>query len=688
MKKVLFRTAGCFMLLGLCAVWAEEGMWTFDNPPAKALSDKYGFVASQEWLDHVRLSSVRFMDGGSGAFISPNGLVMTNHHVAMGQLQKISTTEKNYVQTGFFASRPEEEIQSPDLEVNVLVSMKNVTDEVRASIPKGLSEMEALKAQKAAIARIEKASLDQTGLKSEVVTLYQGGEFWLYCNRKYTDVRLVMAPERQAAYYGGDDDNFTYPRFDLDMAFFRVYENGKPLRSEHFFKWNAAGAREGELVFVTGNPGRTNRLYTLDQLKFQRDLQLPLTLLYFDRRLDILYRFSGTGAEQSRRALNSIFGIENSKKSVRGEYEGLLDPSLFRQKGEDEAALRKLIRENGAWKKAFGGAWDAISSAVEKQRSVAKNKQYRQIIGSRMASFATDIVLYAREIVKPDAERLESFHDSKLEALRFRLFSRAPIYRDLEIFQAVEGLKLSVQELGQDDPYLSIVLDRRTPEESIKPILEKTRLNEPDFRRSLIEGGRAAVEQCDDPLVVLVRKLEPVIRTDIEWSQKNVESVLNAAGEKIARARFAAYGKSTYPDATFTPRLSYGAVKGYPMNGTIAPCKTTLYGLFDRALSFDRKGDFELPARFWERKDALDLSTPVNFVCSCDIIGGNSGSPVIDRNAGLVGLVFDGNIESLPGRFIFDETRNRTVSVHSAYILEALRKLYDAGSLADEIEGK
>jgi len=677
-----------FIPMGLCVVMADEGMWTFDNPPVKQLQQKYGFTPTQEWLDHVRLASVRFMDGGSGAFISPNGLAMTNHHVAIGQLQKLSTPEKNYVQTGFLASTREEEIKAPDLEVNVLMSMENVTDVIRASVKKGMREVEALSSRKAAIAKIEKESLEKTGLKSQVVVLYQGGEYWLYRYKKYTDVRLVMAPERRAAYYGGDDDNFTFPRYDLDMAFFRVYENDKPIRTDHYFKWNLKGAEDGDLVFVSGNPGSTNRSYTIEQLKFQRDLQYPLTLNYFDSRLDILYRYSKIGPEQSRRALNTIFGLENSKKSLRGEYEGLLDPALFKKKADKEIEFRNQVNMNREWKKACADSWDRIAGAVKKQNTVAKTKLYRTIVGSRMASVATDIVFYVEEITKPDAERLDAYHDSKLEDLRFRLISRAPFYRDLEIVQAVEGLKLSIRELGKDDPYLQVALNGKTPEETIKPVLEKTRVNEVDFRKKLIDGGKEAILQCDDPLVVLVRRLEPILRADQEWYQKNIESVITAESEKIAQAAFAVHSKTISPDASRTLRLSYGRVKGYPMNGTVAPSKTTLYGLFDRALSFDRKGDFEPPARFWEKKDRLDLSTPVNFVCTCDIIGGNSGSPVISRNAELVGLVFDGNIESLPGRFIYDESKNRTVSVHSAFIIEALRKLYDAGTLADEIEGK
>jgi hypothetical protein len=676
------------MMIWFCNADAEEGMWTFDNPPRKMLQEKYGFDLSQAWLDHVRLSCVRFMDGGSGSFVSPNGLVLTNHHVAMSQLQKMSTAETNYVQTGFFAAKPGDEMPCTDLEVNVLVWMADVTGSVRSSVKPGMKEEEALLAKKGAIASLEKESLDETGLKSEVVDLYQGGEYWLYRYKKYTDVRLVMAPERQIAFYGGDDDNFTYPRFDLDMAFFRIYENGKPLNSADFLKWNAQGAGDGELVFVSGHPGNTNRLYTMDQLKFQRDVQIPMRLQYYDGRLAILRKYAEQGSEQERRALNTIFGIENSKKSFRGEYDGLLDGQLMAKKSEDEAAFRKAVNANKQWKREFGKTWETISGAVQKQKATVQRNFYRRITGSRIANIASDIIYYTEEIRKPDTERLERFHDSELEEFRFFLFSRAPVYRDLETANAVGGMKMSIEAIGPDDPYIAAALGKKTPEEVLARVIEKTRLDDVAFRKQLVEGGKAAVDTCTDPMIVLMRRLVPITRADKEWNRKNIESVVTKAGEKLAGARFAIYGKNVPPDATFTLRLSPGAVKGYPMNGTLAPYKTTLYGLYDRALSFDKKKDFQLPSRFWERKAALDLSTPVNFVCSADIIGGNSGSPVINRDGELVGLVFDGNIESLPGRFVYDETKNRTVSVHSAYIIEALRKLYDADSLADEIEGK
>ena len=678
--------AFAYILLGASA--PDEGMWTFDNPPLKLLQERYGFTPTQEWLDHVRLSSVRFNDGGSGSFASPNGLVLTNHHVAVGQLQKISSPQKDYVKDGFYAKTPAEELKSTDLELNVLISMENVTARVQAAAKKGASAKEALDAHKAEIAKIEKESLDKTGLRSDVITLYQGGEYWLYRYKKYTDIRLVFAPEKQIAFYGGDPDNFTFPRYDLDMTLFRVYENGKPVESKHYLKWNAKGAADGELVFVSGHPGSTNRLYTMAQIETMRDVVYPFRFKVFQRRLEVLKRYAAMGSEQARQADNQIFGIENSLKAWRGEYEGLLDKNLTAKKEKDEKDFRALVAGKPEWQKEFGEAWDQIAKIEKTQLEMFKPFQYRVLRGSRLASLGLTIVQYVAEVKKPDGERLDGFHDAQLASLKFRMLSPAPSYPQMDEALLADALQESLKELGPDDPFLKTVLNGRAPAEVAKELMASTKLADSALRKLLVEGGESAVAASTDPLIVIARKIDPQVREMKKWYEENVYSLSLSAGEKIGKARFAAYGKSAYPDATFTLRLSYGTVKGYAMNGTLAPSKTTLYGLYDRAASFDVKPPFDLPARYPERKDKLDLSTPMNFVTTNDIIGGNSGSPVINKNAELVGLVFDGNIESLPGRFAYSEEKNRTVAVHSAVMIEALRKLYDAGSLADELEGK
>jgi len=682
---LLFAAATVMFLAG--PLLADEGMWTLDNMPLKQLKEKYGFEPTPTWLEHIRLASVRVGDGGSGSFVSPNGLVLTNHHVALGQLQKVSTPQKNYVNDGFYAASAAEELPCPDLELNVLISMENVTAKVLASVKKGMDPVKALEAKKAAIAEIERLSLKKTGLRSDVVTLYQGGEYWLYRYKKYTDVKLVFAPEQQAAFYGGDPDNFTYPRHDLDMAIFRAYEKGKPVKTAHYLKWSASGAADGELVFVPGHPGSTNRLMTLSQLQFQRDLSYPLRIKSMKRMLDVAKKYAARGPEEARQAAGMIFGIENGLKVSSGEYDGLKAAGILEKKAAQEAEFRGMIDGNPQWQAEYAGSWDQIAGAIEKMKPRIKELTYRRIPGLRLGNVALLITQLVSEVQKPDGKRLDGYHTAELESLRFRLFSPAPVYPGMEEVLATDSLKLMLEELGADDPYVKACLDGKTPEEAAKALLAGTKLADPAVRKQLVDGGEAAVAKSSDSFIVLARKLDPLVREMRKWQEDNIDSIAKPAGEKIGQARFAAYGKNAYPDATFTLRISYGTVKGYPMNGTLAPYKTTFYGLYDRAASFDNKFPFHLPKRVADAKDKLDLSTPLNFVCTGDIIGGNSGSPVVNAAGELVGLVFDGNVESFIGRFFYDDTANRTVSVHSAAMIEAMNKIYGAGNLVKEILG-
>jgi hypothetical protein len=667
---------------------ADEGMWTFYNPPTKQLQERYGFTPTPEWLDHVRLSSVRFNDGGSGSFVSPHGLALTNHHVAFGQLQKVSTPQKDYVTDGFYARTQAEELKCPDLEVNVLMSTVDVTARVLSVLKTGQTDKEALEARKAEIAKIEKESLDSTGFRSDVISLYQGGEYWLYRYKKYTDLRLVFAPERQIAFFGGDPDNFTYPRYDLDFALFRVYENDRPIETPNYLKWNPRGAADGELVFVSGNPGSTSRLDTYAQIQNTRDYYLPLAIKTLTRRVGVLRQYSKLGAEQERQAANQIFGIENSLKAFGGMHGGLLDKDLMAKREKDETDFRALVNSKPEWKKEYGPAWDEIAEAEKKNISRIKESRFRSVRASRLASLALTIVQYVAEVQKPDGIRLDGFHDSELESLKFRLFSPAPVYPQLEEALLANAFAESLEELGPNDPYIQAALGGASPQSAAAKLISGTQLADIKLRKSLVDGGEAAVAASTDPMIVMARAIDPSVREIRKWDENNIESVETSAGEKIGKARFAVYGKTTYPDATFTLRLSYGAVKSYPMNGTEAPPMTTLYGLYDRAYSFGQKPPFDLPKRFVERKNSLNLATPVNFVSTCDIIGGNSGSPVINRQGDIVGLIFDGNIESLVGDYAYNERTDRAVAVHTALMTEALRKVYDAGALADELEGK
>ncbi len=686
--SALLSGAALALLAGAGTVWADEGMWTLDNPPAKQLKEKYGFEPTKAWLDHVRLSSVRFNDGGSGSFVGPNGLVLTNHHVARGQLQKVSSPQKDYVKDGFYAATPADEMKCPDLELNLLMSMEDVTAAVQAADKPGMSDKDANDTRKAVIGKIEKDSLDATGLRSDVVTLYQGGEYWLYRYKKYTDIRLVFAPEVQAAFYGGDPDNFTFPRHDLDMALFRVYENDKPIVSPDFLKWNRTGAAEGDLVFVLGHPGSTDRLNTLAELEFQRDHFFPLGIASIKRRLGVARAYATRGPEEARQASGMVFGLENALKAQAGEYQGLKDPALMAKKAKEEADFRALVAGNSEWQKAYGDAWTTLAATEQKFIERLKPFSYRRIGGFRLPNLALTIVRFVAETAKPDGERLQEFHEAGLDSLRFRLFSPAPVYPAFEEVLLADSLRQSLEELGPDDPFVKAVLGGKTPEDVAKALIGGTKLADPAVRRALVQGGAKAVADSTDPLVVLARTLDPMLREQRKWYEDNIEAVEVPAGQKIGKARFAVYGKTVNPDATFTLRLSYGTVTGYPMNGTKAAPITTFYGLYDRAASFGNKPPFDLAAHFVGAQAKLDLATPLDFVCTGDIIGGNSGSPVINRAGEIVGLIFDGNIESLVGRFVYDDTTNRAVAVHTAGMTEAMGKLYGADRVLAELLGK
>jgi hypothetical protein len=660
-------------------------MWTFDRPPSPAIQQRYGFTVTKEWLDHLRLSSVRFPDG-SGSFVSPNGLVLTNHHVALEQLQKISTPQKNYVADGFYARTRGEEVKSADAELNVLISTEDVTDRVIGAASKATSAQAALDARKAEIARIQKESLDRTGLRSDVVTLYQGAQYWLYRYKKYTDVRLVFAPEQQMAFFGGDPDNFTYPRHDLDFAIFRVYENGQPIKSDQYLKWNAKGPADQELVFVSGHPASTDRDDTVAELQTERDVIYPASLKVVKRRIDTLRRYSNQGAEQARQAASLIFGLENAQKAYTGEYNGLMDLKIFAKKQADERQMREAIGRKPDLKANYAAAWDDMQRAQEARRHLYKTERYAQLRGSSLAPLGLLIVQYVAEIAKPDTARLDGFHEAQLPSLKFQLSSPAPFYPALQETLLADSLQESLEELGPNHPFNKAALGGKTPAEAAAALIGGTKLGDPAVRKQLIDGGEDAVARSMDPLIVLGRALDPIVREQQKTLEREVTSVASAARQKIGQARFAVYGSAAYPDATFTLRLSYGRVSGYPMNGTRAPYKTTFYGLYAQSADFDDKPPFKLAPRFNQKRAQVEMATPLNFVTTNDIIGGNSGSPVVNRAGELVGLIFDGNIESLVGRFVYEEEKNRSVAVHAGGIIHALRAVYDAGPLADELD--
>jgi Peptidase S46 len=676
------------LLLAMAAIArAEEGMWTFDNPPLKELAEKYNFHPTQDWLDHLRLSSVRLNDGGSGSFVSANGLLLTNHHVARVQLQKNSTAEHDYLRDGFYAATPDQEMKTPDLEINVLVGMHDVTARVQDAAKGAKDDAEALKARDAEIAAIEKESKDKTGLRSDVVTLYNGGEYWLYQYKAYTDVRLVFAPEEEAAFFGGDPDNFTYPRYDLDMALYRVYENGKPLHTENYLKWNPKGAAPGDLVFVSGHPGSTSRDDTVAELTLEREVRGPAIVEYLQRRIDAAQEFGKQSADNKEKVESTIFFLQNSLKVYVGRQEALSDKAILAKKQAEEDDLRAKVNANPELQKEYGGAWDEIAKAVDLAKPEFKKQLFRRA-DSQLFTLAMEIVQYVAEVKKPDGERLPQFHDAGLDSLRYQMLSPAPVFPSVEKMFMKNALNLAKDQLGADDAYLQAIVQGGDIDKTVDLLVDGTKLADPAFRKSLLDGGEAAVAASNDPMITAARRADPLWRANYVYMRDKVSSVLDAGGEKLGKARFAVYGKNAYPDATFTLRLSYGTVDGFPYNGTIAPPFTTFYGLYDRAASFSDKSPWDLTPKEEAARDKLDLATPMDFVCTADIIGGNSGSPVVNRDGELVGLIFDGNIESLAGDFVYDGTKNRAVAVHSAGMIEAMRKIYGVGALADELEGK
>lgn len=689
MKKISIVLLILSFLINVPLTSADEGMWTFDNAPLKQWKERYNFEPTQEWLDKVRLACVR-LEGGSASFVSPNGLIITNQHVAGGQLGKLSTKERDLVKNGFYARTQSEELKTPDLEANVLISFENVTERVQSAVKPGATDKQAAEQRRTTIAQIEKESTDKTGLKSEVISFYSGGEYWLYRFKKYTDVRLVFAPEEQIAFFGGDYDNFTYPRHDLDITILRAYENGQPAKTPNYFKWSETGPTDGEFVLATGNPGSTARLLTVAQLKYQRDVGNPLQKKIWELRRNILENYAKRGDEQKRQASGGIRSFNNSLKRLTGQQEGLTNPRMFAKKEAEEKALKDGLAKKPDLQKLYAPAWTQIEKAYAELPKMANRLAFSNLSPSRMATIASQLVRYSEEIKKPSNQRYPEFSDARLESFKFNLLSPAPIYPELEEAALTAWLEEGVKTLGPNDPFIKAAIGDAQPSEVIKRAVAETKLKDVAERKALLEGGPDAIAKSNDPLIALAKRVEPIIRELRAWNDEKIASVESSAGEKIAKARFAVYGRAIPPDANFNLRITYGRVKGYEEDTTLVPFKTTYYGLFDRAESFGEKEPYNLPPRWREGRAKLNLSTPLNFVYTADTIGGMSGSPVINRNAEFVGINFDSNLQKLSNRYwyIEEEEGSRAVAVHSAGILEALRNLYDAGDLAIELTGK
>ena len=689
------RTFLCALLLALFslqtlnfAALADEGMWTFNNVPRADIKKKYGFDVTDEWLKKVQLASVRFNNGGSGSFVSPTGLVLTNYHIVEDIVNEVSTPQKDLAKEGFVAHTRAEEIKAPSLELNVLMSIEDVTNRVTGAVKTGMSDAEAFAARRAEISAIEGESTKATGLRSDVVTLYQGGQYNLYRYKKYTDVRLVFVPEFQAAFFGGDPDNFNFPRFNIDMALVRIYENDQPVHPANYFKWSTTGAKEGSLVFVTGNPGSTARLDTVAHLQELRDTSIPIILRLLERRETMLKKYMAMGEEQTRQAQNELNNVQNSLKVYRGQVQGLKDKALIDRKTKEEGALRKSIAANPERQKMYGDAWDAIAKAHQGLPSYIRERRIFDQAGgfnTTLFGFARTLVRLAAESEKPNAERLPEYTDARRASLDLALYSPAPIHDDFEKLKLTDSLEFMVELLGPENELAKQVLNGKTPAARASELIEGTKLKDPAYRKELAAGGRQAIDSSTDPMIVVARLIDPKARELRKRYENEVTGVERANYSKIARALFETEGTKLYPDATFTLRLSYGAVKGYLENGKKITPFTTLGGLYDRAGRFKYEFPYNLPQRWMDKKSALDLNTQFNFVSTNDIIGGNSGSPTINQNGELVGLIFDGNIQSLVGDFMYDESVNRAISVDARAMLEVLRKVFDANDIAAEL---
>ena len=668
---------------------ADEGMWLYNAPPKDRIKAKYGFELTQEWLDHVRLSSVRFNNGGSGSFVSADGLTFTNHHVGAGCVQQLSTEGRDYIKTGFYARTQAEEAKCPNLELNELVGIEDVTDKINAGVKTEMSAAEAGQAQRAAMSQVEKDCATATGLRCDVVTFYSGQVYNLYKYKKYTDVRLVFAPEFDIAFFGGDPDNFTYPRYDLDITFFRVYEDGKPAHLDHYLQWSRTGVKDGDLIFVSGHPGSTGRLLTMAQIEFLRDVQYPMVLKLFERRVALLQDFSKQSEENARIAKEDIFGLQNSQKAITGYQSGLLDKAIMEAKAADEAKLHAAFKADPK----NGGAadpWEAIAQAIKVQQSIYPDLTFLERLrgfNSRLAQTARVLVRAAAEKPKPNAERMREFRDSGLPSLEEQLFSTEPIYKNLETVQLSDSLSEMQDSLGKDNPDVQKALQGKAPANAAKDMIGNTKLDDVAVRKQLYEGGQAAIDASTDPLIVAMRAIDPSARAARKQYEDKVESVVRVNGTLIAKARFTQSGFTQPPDATFTLRLSYGAVKGYQENGKVIPFATNMGGAYEHAAEHNNQTPYNLPDSWMKSKTKLDLKTALNFVSMADIIGGNSGSPTVNQKGEVVGIIFDGNIESLPWNFAYSDGQGRAVSVDSRGIQQALRNIYGATALADELLG-
>lgn len=689
MKRITALFLLLSFVLSVPVAFADEGMWTFDNPPLQQWKERYNFEPTKEWLDNVRLASPK-VNNASAGFVSPNGLIATNHHVAAGYIDRVSTKERDLMKTGFYARSRGDELKIPDASASVLVSFEDVTTTVHAASKSAKTDAETAQLRSVAISMLERDCAKATSLRCEVISMYSGGEYWLYRNKRYTDIRLVMAPEEQAAFFGGDYDNFVYPRHDLDFTFLRAYENGEPAKTPNYFKWSAKGAAENEFILVSGYPGATARLLTVSQLAYQRDIGNPLQEKIWKVRRNALEKYSKLGAEQLRQANPGMRSFANSLKRLDGQQQGLLNPRNFARKEAEEKDLRSKLAKKPQLNAQYAPAWTNITAAYKKLPTMANRLGFSNLTAARLSTIASQIATYAVESEKPSDKRYAEYRDGRIEGLKTAMTSPIVVYPEMEEASLTAWLEEGRKVLGVNDLFIKAALGNAEPSEVVGRAVRETKLANASVRKALIDGGAAAIAASNDPMLALARRVEPVIRSLRAWNETNITNVDTANGTKIAQARFAVYGKTMPPDANSQLRIEYGKVIGYDEDTTLVPFKTTFFGLYDRWLSFDGKSPFDLPKSLVDSRDKIDLSTPLNFVYSADTIGGNSGSPVINRAGEIVGLNFDSNNQKLSNRYWYIEENegSRAVGVHTAGILAALRKVYDADRLANELTGK
>lgn len=688
--------AGVLLAFAAAQASADEGMWTFNHFPSAKLKAAYGFEPTPQWLDHLRLASVRLANGCSGSIVSPQGLVMTNHHCAVDCLQAVAgLAKKDYVSLGFNARSGADEARCPGLEVDQLLSIDDVTARVQQAT-QGIAPEQFAQTQKAAIAAIEKdcAGAQADTQRCDVVSLYHGGRYDLYRYRRFQDVRLVFAPEQAIAYFGGDPDNFMFPRYDLDVAFLRLYgRDGKPVTTGEHLAWSNGRLAEGDLTIVAGNPGHTSREMTVAQRVDARDRALPLAMMRVAEERGLLAEYQQRGAEQRRHSADELDNIENTLKVLRGHQAALADEAFFQQLAQREQALRERVAADPALKHDYGDVWDQIAALTKKQ---AEHRDayavLERFVASDLLRLARDVVRYGAETVKPNGERLKEFTEARLPHMRAQLLANRPFSDEFETTMLAWWLTKLREDLGPDHPAIKQVFGLRSPAQIATAAVRGTQLKTlktdaqgnaiGGLRKSLLDGGPAAIAASKDPMLELARALDPYAREVRRVMETEVEGPMRQQEERLAKLRFAVEGTDQYPDATFTARVSYGSVQGWAEPDHRVPPFTTLGGAFQRHTGAE---PFALPPSWLKAKDRLDLSMPFNLSLTNDIVGGNSGSPVVDRRGEVVGLVFDGNIHSLGGEFGFDPALNRAVAVHSAALIEALDKVYGAHRVVQEL---